>query len=149
MGKDIVRKLALQVITEKGIDEFKDNFLEKQKFLNDIEKDTIYFDGLNAITKKMTEIRAKRGGKNYRIVVFVDDLDRCSPKKALEVLESIKVFLDIEGFIYVLGISHKTIDRLITKAYKETGIIGSEYIKKIIQIPIKLPSWESVDIISL
>ena len=73
--------------------------------------------------------------RDYRVVVFIDDLDRCSPKKALEVLESIKVFLDIEGFVYIIGMSRDTIDRLITHAYKETGIEGKEYIKKIIQIP--------------
>ena len=32
-----------------------------------------------------------------RIVIFVDDLDRCLPAKALEVLESMKVFFDTEG----------------------------------------------------
>ena len=44
-----------------------------------------------------------------RIVVFIDDLDRCVPEKALEVLESIKsffdnkAFFDIEGIVYVMG----------------------------------------------
>ena len=149
LGKDIAKQLALQVITEKGVEDFENNFSEKQKFLSDMEKDTIYFDGLNAISKQMKQIRNKSRGKDYRIVVFVDDLDRCSPKKALEVLESIKVFLDIEGFVYVLGISHETINRLITHAYKEMEVKGSEYIKKIIQIPIKLPAWEKIDLVNL
>lgn len=38
-----------------------------------------------------------------RIVVFVEDLDRCTPEKALEVLESVKSFFDIIGIIYVIG----------------------------------------------
>ena len=149
MGKGAITQLALKIITEKSVKDFEDNFSKRQKFLSDMEKDTIYFDGLNAISKQMKEIRKGRGGNNYRIVVFVDDLDRCSPKKALEVLESIKVFLDIEGFVYVLGISHETINRLITHTYKDAGIKGSDYIKKIIQIPIKLPSWEKNDLIDL
>ena len=149
LGHDVLRQLALQVITEKGVNEFEDNFTKKAQFLNCVEKDTIYFDGLDAISKQIEEIRRAPQNKGYRIVVFVDDLDRCSPKKALEVLESIKVFLDIEGFIYVLGISYKTINRLITYAYKEVGVEGSEYIKKIIQIPIKLPLWEDTDLSKL
>lgn len=148
-AKDIVSQLALQVITEEGVKDFEKNFTEKQKFLSNMEKDTIYFDGLNAISEQMKKIREKKGGNDYRIVVFIDDLDRCSPKKALEVLESIKVFLDIEGFVYVLGISHNTIDRLITYAYKEVEVEGSDYIKKIIQIPIKIPSWEKRDLMDL
>ena len=100
------------MITEKGVDEFEKNFTEKAKFLNKVERDTIYFDGLNVIAQQMKAIRNTKQNEGYRIVVFIDDLDRCSPKKALEVLESIKVFLDIEGFIYVLGISHETINHL-------------------------------------
>ncbi len=39
-----------------------------------------------------------------RLVVFVDDLDRCLPEKAVEVLEAVKLFLDVEGFIFVMGV---------------------------------------------
>ena len=39
--------------------------------------------------------------------------------------------------------------RLITYAYGEVGVEGSEYIKKIIQIPVKLPSWENKDLVNL
>jgi len=87
--------------------------------------------------------------KDYRIVIFIDDLDRCSPEKALEVLESIKLFLDMEGFLFVLGLSHKTVTQLISHSYKTTGIKGEDYIKKIIQIPIKIPSWSKESIVNL
>jgi hypothetical protein len=76
-------------------------------------------------------------------------LDRCSPKKALEVFESVKVFLGIHGFVYVIGLSHITISKLITAEYKESEIKGEQYIKKIIQIPIILPEWNTYDIRSL
>ena len=88
-------------------------------------------------------------GNEYRVIIFIDDLDRCSPKKALEVLESVKLFLGMEGFIFVIGLSHKTVTHLITQAYKETGVQGEDYIKKIIQIPIKIPSWSQESIVDL
>ncbi|MGE5633895.1 MAG: P-loop NTPase fold protein [Deltaproteobacteria bacterium] len=80
------------------------------------------------------------------MVVFVDDLDRCSPKKTLEVLESIKIFLGMEGFIYVIGMSHDIVTKLIDIEYKESSVKGEHYIKKIIQIPITLPKWDNQDI---
>ena len=80
--------------------------------------------------------------KTTKIVIFIDDLDRCSPKKALEVLESIKVFLDIEGFIYVIGLSEDKVVQLIEVAYKEVGIKGVEYLQKIIQLQMVIPSWD-------
>ena len=147
IGKDLFRKAALETImTEKGIDEIEKNLTEKMAFLDSLDKETIYFDGIENISEQFRRIRRLKKDKDYRVVVFIDDLDRCSPKKALQVLESIKVFLDIEGFVYVIGISVETINRLISYAYKETGIQGKEYIKKIIQIPIRIPKWDNLDI---
>jgi len=60
-----------------------------------------------------------------------------------------KVFLDIEGFVYVVGLSHKTVTNLITQSYKDTGISGEDYIKKIIQIPIRIPQWTPFSINNL
>ena len=76
-----------------------------------------------------------------RLVVFVDDLDRCLPDKAVEVLEAIKLFLDVPGCVFVLGIAREVIEQGIKVRYKdyETGLNGAEYLEKIIQIPFSLP----------
>jgi len=147
IGKDIMQKIALQTISENNI-EFEENLNEKIKFLNKLNRESIYFEGLDKIKRNMEKIREIEGN-TYRIVIFIDDLDRCSPEKALEVLESIKLFLDIEGFVFVIGLSHKTVTQLITHAYKATGVKGEDYIKKIIQIPIKIPTWSKESIIDL
>ena len=55
------------------------------------------------------------------LVIFVDDLDRCLPEKAVEVLEAIKLFLDVPGCIFVLGIDHGVIERGIRLRYGEMG----------------------------
>lgn len=39
--------------------------------------------------------------------VFVDELDRCRPTYAIEFLETIKHFFDIEGLVFVLGVDKK------------------------------------------
>ena len=41
--------------------------------------------------------------KSQKLVVFIDDLDRCLPQKAIQVLEAIKLFLDVPGCIYIFG----------------------------------------------
>jgi Cdc6-like AAA superfamily ATPase len=48
-------------------------------------------------------------GKDGRLIVFVDDLDRCLPEKALEVLEAIKLFLEVSGVIFILGMDQDVI----------------------------------------
>lgn len=147
IGKDITQNLVTEIISQKS-DDTEDTFREKINYLNKLYQNSIYFDGLKKIKRQMETIR-KLEGNDYRVVIFIDDLDRCSPKKALEVFESVKLFLNMEGFIFVIGLSHKTVTQLITQAYKATGVKGEDYIKKIIQIPIKIPSWSEENIVDL
>ncbi len=53
-----------------------------------------------------------------RIVVFIDDLDRCLPASALQVLESMKLFFDLEGFVFVVGLDQDVIERAIETKYE-------------------------------
>lgn len=93
-----------------------------------------------------------------RLVVFVDDLDRCLPEKAIEVLEAIKLFLDVENCVFVLGLDQEVIARGIEMKYKEFGakqdgdsaqqkftIEGARYLEKIIQLPFQIPPVEQND----
>jgi len=58
------------------------------------------------------------------LVIFVDDLDRCLPDKAVEVLEAIKLFLDVPGCIFILGIDRDVVERGIRLRYGELGGMG-------------------------
>jgi len=60
-----------------------------------------------------------------------------------------KVFLDIDGFVFVIGLSHLTVSKLISSEYRDSGIKGEQYISKIIQAPIIVPEWNSYDIKNL
>ncbi len=93
--------------------------------------------------------------KNGRLVVFVDDLDRCLPEKAIEVLEAIKLFVDAPGCIFVLGLDQRVIERGVEIRYREFNknvdsqalnpIDGAHYLEKIIQLPFQIPPVEQAD----
>lgn len=134
-------------VTKEMFDSFKKEFNSKVELLAEVDRDTLYFDGFEDIRNELSNIR--KNNPAFRIIVFVDDLDRCSPTKTLEVLESIKVFLGMEGFVYILGISHDVVTKLIDMQYEKSGIKGEQYIKKMIQIPVTLPKWDNQDIIKL
>jgi predicted KAP-like P-loop ATPase len=102
---------------------------------------------LDEIKKEIRNLRLDNPA--FRIIVYVDDLDKCSPKKALEILELIRVFHDIEGFVYIIGISHDMIIKLSNIENSNTSIDGEHFIKKLIQIPITLPKWSNQDIVNL
>lgn len=92
-----------------------------------------------------------------RVVVFVDDLDRCLPGNALQVLESMKLFFDLQGFVFVVGLDEDVVERAIRAKFVADGYqpagtgaqttvgtdqlprLGREYIKKIFQVPYSLP----------
>ena len=132
-------------LIKHGIGDLTEKIIPNLKKINEIENSTIYFDGQRRIESEIKSILDK--DSTFRIIVFVDDLDRCSPDKVIEVFESIKVFLGMDGFIYILGLSHEKISQLINKKYEfEDELEGIHKIKKIIQIPITLPRWNKSDI---
>ena len=144
LGKDIIRNLATRyILTNQGFKEFEEKLLPNLERLTEIDKDTIYFDGIKKIEDEIAKIFQQY--PNSRIVIFIDDLDRCSPETTLEVFESVKAFLDIEGFIFILGLSREALDKLITKKFEQmglTGITGEQYIRKVIQIEINIQKWK-------
>ena len=82
-----------------------------------------------------------------RIVVFVDDLDRCTPQNALEVIESIKSFFAIKGIVYVIGMDSESINNIIKEKYGEnSNIDGLKSLEKIVQLPFQIPVWTGKDI---
>lgn len=78
---------------------------------------------------------------SLQLVVLIDDLDRCTPEKALEVFESTKIFFSFDGIVFLLGLSKEIVEAAITEKYKSFGPLfsGAEYLKKIIQLPFFIP----------
>jgi uncharacterized protein YjbI with pentapeptide repeats len=134
-------------ISHEMFDSFKKELHSKIQLISGLDRDTIYFDGFEKIKKEIKNLRLDN--PQFRIIVFVDDLDKCSPKKALEILEMIRVFHDIEGFIYIIGISHDMMVKLSKIQNNEMSNEGEHYIKNLIQVPITLPRWSNHDIVKL
>lgn len=78
-----------------------------------------------------------------RVVLYVDDLDRCPPKRVVEVLEATQLLLKTDLFVVVLAIDVSYIARALEKFYEKILIrrgqpSGLDYIEKIIQIPYQV-----------
>jgi hypothetical protein len=78
-----------------------------------------------------------------RVLILIDDLDRCEPNKAVEMLQTINLLLDFKSFVVFLGIDARIITCAIEKHYQgllgEAGASGYEYLDKIVQIPFRIP----------
>jgi Leucine-rich repeat (LRR) protein len=85
---------------------------------------------------------------NERMVIFIDDLDRCMPEIALQVLEALKLYLNIEKLIFVVGVDKDVINPLVKKHYEELGLEGyksENYLAKMFQTEVSVgPSEKQV-----
>lgn len=83
----------------------------------------------------------KRTGQQ-RVVVFVDDLDRLDPSRAVEVMENLKLFLECERVVFVLAIDFEVVSRGVQRKYGDgfTGAKARSFFDKIIQVPFRMPT---------
>ncbi|MEJ2660190.1 MAG: P-loop NTPase fold protein [Desulfobacteraceae bacterium] len=71
------------------------------------------------------------------LVIFIDDLDRCRPACIAQVLETIKLYLDRSGCIFVLGACRKTLHAAMSAVYGPQE--GDGMLEKIIQLGFTIP----------
>jgi predicted KAP-like P-loop ATPase len=86
-----------------------------------------------------------------KLVVIIDDLDRCTPERIIENLEAIKLFLNVDKTAFIIGADPRIVRHAIEHRYKTDSIensndpesrnnrIVSDYLEKLIQIPYNLP----------
>ena len=116
--------------------------------------------------KRLSKIRKKMGGKSLdRIILYIDDLDRCPDEKVLDVLQAVHLLMAFPIFIVVVGVDSRSVTNALyyrnvikysqglglkdPKQLQKYGIHTvkpSEYLEKIFQIPFQLkkPSESSV-----
>jgi hypothetical protein len=108
---------------------------------------------LRRILRELFEMKAA----GRCICIFIDDLDRCMPDVALDLLEAVKIFLADVSCIFLVAADEQLIGRGLQMRFKELardagltpgdelfGRKGQEYFEKIIQlgIPVPLPTPE-------
>jgi hypothetical protein len=78
-----------------------------------------------------------------RILILIDDLDRCEPEKTVEMLQAVNLLLNFPSFIVCLGIDARIVTGAIERHYEgllgRAGASGYEYLDKIVQIPFRIP----------
>lgn len=90
-----------------------------------------------------------------RIVLYIDDLDRCGPRQVAEVLQAVHLLLALDLFVVVVGVDPRWLTRslrhqfpstLDTKPEQEAGertlaeVTPADYLEKIFNIPFALPT---------
>ena len=88
--------------------------------------------------------------KISRLVIFIDELDRCRPDTILDTLEAMKLFMFKGKVAFVIGADERHISYAVKSKFKDIeGIqinIGKEYLEKLIQYPVKIPRLNSDEV---
>lgn len=85
--------------------------------------------------------KARLGGKlerERRLIVFVDDLDRCDEKNIVRTLDAIRLVMDMPNVIVIVAIDAEiALDAVCDDEFY--GDRGREYLEKIFQLVVHLP----------
>lgn len=106
------------------------NFLEEACLLEEIQ---------GKIKNLLNDIIVESAEK---LVVFIDELDRCKPTFAVEILESVKHYFDDDRIIFVLSVNKEQLIHTITKHYG-INFDSSSYLNKFFDINIQLPEVDT------
>jgi len=76
-----------------------------------------------------------------RLAIFIDDLDRLNPAKAVEILEAFKNFMDCEHCVFILAVDYNIVTSGIQAKYGDnvTSEKGKSFFDKLIQLPFNVP----------
>lgn len=127
----------LSELKKIGVNYEKDNFLHTQ---HSDQISTLLEDAIDLVLKN-DEIKFRSDKK--KLVIFIDDLDRCNPESALKLLEGIKVFLNLKNCVIIFAIDQRQIEQALTKALglknESNSYQAREYLEKICQDIYHLP----------
>ncbi|MEM7157744.1 MAG: P-loop NTPase fold protein [Myxococcota bacterium] len=158
-------------------DLFEQQLLEKKEQLEELRADRVVYDLLeektsedslyrqsegviSLVRRDLSELKAALQGWRDdhpdesvdRIVLYIDDLDRCPADRVVEVLQAVHLLLAIDDlFVVVVGVDARWLSRSLEQGYEhlleapsdgEGAATAEDYLQKIFQIPFTLPRIE-------
>jgi hypothetical protein len=93
-------------------------------------------------------IRIRKKRRCKRIVVFIDELDRCSPDQVVSALETLRTFLEVKPCIFIVAADQQVLEQALRRAPRQATPFnaanpyysaGSAYLDKIFQYQLGLP----------
>lgn len=127
--------------TEKEIDEITEN-TEYKSLMTEVRKgnSSRFIEQFREIFESIIE------EANYKaVIVYIDDLDRCDPKRIIGCLEAVKLFVNVKKTAFVIGADERIIEVAIEQhcpikpVRDEISSPFSDYLEKLIHLPYKLP----------
>ncbi|MCT4612500.1 MAG: KAP family NTPase [Clostridia bacterium] len=112
-----------------------------EKVSEEYEKKSL-FKAREVFKEKFAIIESKT--KKKSILIFVDDLDRCSPENTLKLLTDIKLFFTLGSkTIFFVGLDKQAVSKAVQTKYYDI-VKSEEYLEKIFDISFNMPKTNSI-----
>jgi KAP family P-loop domain len=142
----------LDAFTEKaaeGASDALDEHLKSMSAMHELERLQV-----KAFHKRLEDLtgafKAEQGhnAKKYPVVVIIDELDRCRPTYAIEMLERIKHLFSVKDIVFVLGIAREQLQHSI-KAVYGSSFNAHGYLHRFIDLDYRLEPRLTEDYLAL
>jgi hypothetical protein len=127
LDKDVLKELF------NGIAEGANDLLQSQ-----IKEYTSKKKGLKDFKFSLEEF-VKKCSLDKPIVFIIDELDRCRPDYAVDVLEKVKHFFNVPGIVFVLSIDKVQLGNAIRGVYGSDRMNADEYLRRFIDLEYTIP----------
>ena len=131
----IAKHLDIDILKDclNDITENADKLLQSQ-----IEEYQLKKKGLKEFKKSLEDF-IKKSSSDKPIVFIIDELDRCRPDYAVEVLEKLKHFFSVPGIVFVLSIDKIQLGNAVRGVYGSENINADEYLRRFIDLEYSIP----------
>ena len=89
--------------------------------------------------RAVEEVGTTASASQPRVVVVVDNLDRCLPEQAVPLLEQTTSLFDFEGVVFVIAAQKDWIANAVEGVYKLAEGAGESYLEKVVQVEFVVP----------
>ncbi|MFY4862386.1 KAP family P-loop NTPase fold protein [Aliarcobacter butzleri] len=132
IGEEATKNLSDACLTIAGTvtEEIADNLF---KDIDESKKSRKKFkDELKNYTNKILEEKSKK-----KLIIIIDELDRCRPTFAIELLENIKHLFDIENIVFFIAVDNEQLAESI-KAVYGNGFDANTYLHRFFDFELHL-----------
>jgi hypothetical protein len=129
-----------QDITERVLSDFAASIAEDR--IKDYEDGKSEIEEFRKTLASLAQqVASTRDDSLAKVVIIVDELDRCRPIYAVQLLERIKHLFDVPGLVFILGIDRAQLQHSICALYG-TKFDARGYLKRFIDLDYRLPDPE-------
>lgn len=148
--KEILDREIADIEDGKYFRDFVSEKVDSEDYKKHLGLVSLIRNNFTALEEFLPETDKNKKYKVDRIILYIDDLDRCSNKLVADVLESVHLLLAFKLFVVVVGIDLRWIKGALDDKYSclsddNTKITSEQYIEKIFQIPFKIKSLDNGD----